>query len=56
MKPVRLGAMNIAQVPGMQMSVSAISLEDSRQPDQLPSREIQAIMRGLEHDITHAHP
>jgi DNA primase len=40
----RLGAMNIAQTLGVKMSVSAISLEDGRQPDQLPSREIQGIM------------
>jgi len=52
----RLGAMNIAQTLGAQMSLSAISLEDGRQPDQLPSGELQGILRCLEHDITHSHP
>ena len=51
----RLGAMNIAQTLGARMSVSAISLGDGRQPDHLPSREIQGIMRGVEHDITRSH-
>jgi 5S rRNA maturation endonuclease (ribonuclease M5) len=51
----RQGAMSIAHILGVRMSVLAISLEDGRQPDQLPSREIQGIMRGLEHDITRSH-
>ena len=43
----RQGTLSIAHILAVRMSVSAISLEDGRQPDQLPSREIQGIMRGL---------
>jgi hypothetical protein len=44
--------MSIAHILGVRMSVSTISLEDGRQPDQRPSSEKQGIMRGLEHDTT----
>jgi hypothetical protein len=40
----RQGAMSIAQTLGARMSVSAISLADGRQPDQLTAGEIQHLL------------
>ena len=40
----RKATMSIAQTLGLRMSVSAISLEDGRQPDQLASGEIRGLL------------
>lgn len=44
----RQGAMSIAQTLGVHMSVSAISLEDGRQPDQLTAGEIQHLLKSCD--------
>jgi DNA primase len=40
----RHGAVSIAQMLGIRMAVSAISLEDGRQPDQLAAVEIRQLL------------
>jgi len=44
----RHGAMSIAQTLGARMSVSAISLEDGRQPDQLTAGKIQQLLTSCD--------
>jgi len=44
----RQGAMSIAQTLGVHMSVSAISLEDGRQPDQLAPGEIRRFLTSYD--------
>jgi DNA primase len=40
----RQGARNIAHTLGTRMSVSALSLDDGRQPDELTPRELQQLL------------
>jgi hypothetical protein len=40
--------MSIAQTLGARMSVSAISLEDGRQPDQLTAGKIQQLLTSCD--------
>jgi len=44
----RQGAMSIAQTLGVHMSVSAISLQDGRQPDQLAPGEIRRFLTSYD--------
>lgn len=45
-EPGRHGAMRVAEALGARMSVSVISLEDGRQPDQLTTEEIRRLLRA----------